>query len=444
MKNQTIVKKAGMLVFSSKKMLKLMLIFFGIIIINQNVKASGSDSTSTRLKIFLDCQNTWCDRNFIKTEINVVDFLNDRLVADVHVLITSQRNGAGGNSFQCIFYGQNKFSTMTDTLKFSTSPTATEVEGREVFIKHLKAGLFPFILKTGNIDFIELQMKNESAGMDSIQTMEVDKWNYWVFNNGVNGSMDADQNYKSFYGGANTMINKTTDKIKIFINGYYEINSSTFNFYDGEGGTQSITVKNSEYGLRTMMAKSISDHFSIGYFGGYMNSTFSNTKGSALLAPAVEYNFFKYNEVNSRSATISYMPDFKYNTYYDTTIYNKTKEMLAGHTLRLNISYNQKWGQFSFGARYSNYFHDWRLNQLMVDAYINLRITGNLFMNMSAWGGLTHNQMNIAKGDSSSEEVLTRQRQLLSGFNIYSSMGFSYRFGSKVNNAVNPRFDSMF
>ena len=45
-----------------------------------------------------------------------------------------------------------------------------------------------------------------------------------------------------------------------------------------------------------------------------------------------------------------------------------------------------------------------------------------------AWGGLTQ------------EEVLLRQRELATDYRFFISGGISYRFGSIFNNVVNPRF----
>src|SRR6186713_1156310 len=77
------------------------------------IKAQNSQSIH-RLKVFIDCNNTWCDQTFIKTEINIVDFLLDNQAADLHILITEQETGGGGSEFQLIFFGQNKFKQMTD------------------------------------------------------------------------------------------------------------------------------------------------------------------------------------------------------------------------------------------------------------------------------------------------------------------------------------------
>ena len=73
----------------------------------------------------------------------------------------------------------------------------------------------------------------------------------------------------------------------------------------------------------------------------------SNIKANFLIAPLIEYNIFPYKEVNNKSLTFGYMPEFRHNSYYDTTIYDKTTEFLTGQTVFINVSLNQKWGQFS-------------------------------------------------------------------------------------------------
>lgn len=85
-------------------MKKTILSLFALIILCTGTYSQ--QSIPSRLRVFIDCSNTWCDMQHIKTEINVVDFLFDNAASDVHVLITSQRTGSGGSEYQLIFFGQ--------------------------------------------------------------------------------------------------------------------------------------------------------------------------------------------------------------------------------------------------------------------------------------------------------------------------------------------------
>jgi hypothetical protein len=49
-------------------------------------------------------------------------------------------------------------------------------------------------------------------------------------------------------------------------------------------------------------------------------------------------------------------------------------------------------------------------------------------------------QIYLAAGEATDEEVLLRRRQLATGFQYFASVGLSYTFGSKVSPVVNPRF----
>src|SRR5262249_12037103 len=62
---------------------------------------------SEPLRVFLDCQE--CDFDFFRTEITFVNFVRDRQVAQVHVLVTTQRTGSGGTEFTNAFIGLKEF-----------------------------------------------------------------------------------------------------------------------------------------------------------------------------------------------------------------------------------------------------------------------------------------------------------------------------------------------
>ena len=176
-----------------KPFLLITLLFFTFLI-----KAQNNNQPIHRLKVFIDCNNTWCDQTFIKTEINIVDFLLDNQAADLHILITEQETGGGGSQYQLIFFGQNKFKQMTDTLRFNTDANATDFEERDLLIKYLKLGLTPYIVKAGNGNDIAIEMKTKTdeKKKDTSATTK-DPWNYWVFRAGANGNISADEVYKS-------------------------------------------------------------------------------------------------------------------------------------------------------------------------------------------------------------------------------------------------------
>src|SRR5688572_27101267 len=396
----------------------------------------------SRLKIFIDCSSTWCDMEYIKSEINIVDFLLDNLASDVHVLITSQSTGSGGDQYQLIFFGQQHFKNQRDTLRFSTGPYATEFEERDLILKYLKTGLVPFIAKTATAKNIEISLKTTGtavAGTSDANNAK-DPWNAWVMRIGAEGNLSADANYKSTFYSGNVSANRITDKIKTGMGAYWSKNKSTFE-YEDNGTTEKFVVNNHNWSINQYIVKSINSHWSWAYEIKYSQNTFSNNKGRAFLHASAEYNIFPYKDVNNKLFTLSYGLTARRNNYYDTTIYNKKKETLYGHRATAYLSMNQKWGNSNVGITYHNYFNNWKFFNLGIEAYINVRITGCLSFFAFGFGGLSRDQVFLVKGNATAEEVLTRRRQLASGYNYFTSIGLSYRFGSKLNNVVNPRFD---
>lgn len=410
----------------------------GIVLLMCCVTATAQDKDTAKLKVFIDCR-TGCDMQYIRSEIQLVDFVTDRLAADVHVLITAQGVGNGGTQYQFNIMGQNRYNEYTDTLLVVTSPTATASESRQRLGQHLMLGLAPLIAKTSFASGITITMKEPHSNQPASESATKDKWDYWVFRVGVRGEVSADRIYNSNLLSTNLSANRTTAKLKteLYISG-----SRRHSVYTLDNGTASkYTVKNSDYGLFYDLVKSISPHWSYGFQVDYTNSTFNNIKRKLYFNPAIEYNIFDYKEVNTRFFAIRYGIDINDNRYYDTTIYNKIKERLYGHRFSAALTLNKKWGTFFTGINYRNYFHDSKLNSMGINLNTDIRITGGLSFFVHANASLVHNQVSLVKGKVTDQEVLTRKRQLASTYNYYTSFGLNYRFGSILNNFVNPRFE---
>jgi hypothetical protein len=393
-----------------------------------------------RLNVFVDCSSSWCDLTYIRTEITVVDFVIDRIAADVHVQLTTQNIGSGGEQFQLIFYGLNKYAGVKDTLRFETLPLATDAEERELLVKYLQAGLAPYIAKSGYLSELTItsKLKTDSSGKTNQSNQNTkDKWNYWVFRAGTDGNFSSDQNYKSQNLNGRFSANRITDKSKILfsINGGENKNVFTI-------GADKLKVKNHNLSFSHTYAKSISQHWTVGYDLSALQSTFSNIQTQFYASPGIEYNIFPYKSVNTKLLTIRYGLDVRRNQYYDTTIYNKKSEWLSGQNISANLSLNQKWGNISAGVTYRNFFNNWRFYNISFNTFMDVRLTGNLSFNIYAFPSIVRDQVFLPKGNASADDILSRRRQLQTNYNFFMGFGITYRFGSILNNFVNPRFNS--
>ncbi len=83
----------------------LVMLIIGIFCL-QNAFSQGE-----KVNLFYDCQSTWKCRtyfDFIRTEIKMANFVNDRFSSDVHLMITEQSTGAGGSKYYFNFWHLSK------------------------------------------------------------------------------------------------------------------------------------------------------------------------------------------------------------------------------------------------------------------------------------------------------------------------------------------------
>lgn len=403
--------------------------------------AHTQEADSTKLKVFIDCR-AGCDLSFFKTEITIVDFVIDRTAADAHVLITSQPVGSGGKQYQLNFYGQNNYKDYIDTLYCGTKPNASAAEVRQSLLRYLMYGLTPLIAKTPFGPVIQISMKDKKAASEvSANTSNTkDKYNYWVYTVGVDGQLNADQVYKTNIISSDIAANRTTDKLKVSFSTYGSLNNTRYKYTNGDSVTTYL-VKNTEYGFYHELVKTISGHWSVGFQASFSNNTFANIKRKLYFKPAIEYNIFNFKDVNNRLLVLRYGVDISSRRYYDTTIFNKISETLYGQKASVTLTLNKKWGTINTGIQYRNFFKDTKLNSMGISTHAEIKITGAFSFYVNANASIVHDQINLVKGGSSEKEVLTRKRQIASNFNYYTSFGVKFRFGSILNNFVNPRFE---
>ncbi len=94
------------------KKIELLLVLLLVFTISfaQEGNVSSKENKSLRedaVKIFLDCD--FCDLQHIKEEITYVNYVRDSKEAQVHILVSREQAGNGGNKYSFIFLGQNEF-----------------------------------------------------------------------------------------------------------------------------------------------------------------------------------------------------------------------------------------------------------------------------------------------------------------------------------------------
>jgi hypothetical protein len=390
-----------------------------------------------RVKVFIDCSGFWgCDSDYFRENLTYVDHVRDRAVADVHVLITGQDTGAGGEEATLAFIGRGAFDRVNDTLKISWPPNSTDDAMRQGLLAKLKLGLTRYVAHSETADALKIAAGALPAQAPKAPTKA--PWNYWVFRARFSGNMNGEAStwYESFSGGLSA--NRVTEAWKISISGSAAYRESSYDL----GEEEPYVSISRDSSLNALAAKSLTIHWSLGVRGSFGSSTYTNKRLYATAAPAIEYDLFPYSESTRRSLTFQYSLGVSSFEYNEVTIYDKTSETLPNHSFLVDVEARQPWGQVSASADFSQYLSQPEKYRVQSFGMVELRLKKGLSLNVGGGGSWIRDQIYLPAGDATTEEILVRQRQLATSYSYSVYFGVSYTFGSIFNNVVNPRFGS--
>jgi len=386
--------------------------------------------------VFLDCDTRTCDFEYIKTEITFVNYVLDRQAADVHIIVTRQQTGSGGNEYTMAFIGLKRHQGKEATLRYFSNPTETEDQYRRGFVNVLKQGLIPYVYDTPLAEFISISYSQQK---DFRPTPTSDPWHYWVFGLGVRGNGDFEDQADRFSYQVNAWANRTTEAIKVRLSGGINYNHRRYEIPDEEPIVSNSKRKNASAAL----FKAIDGHWSWGGSVSAYSSTYDNARLYSSVGPAVEFNVFPYAEATRRELRIQYRVGFTARDYYEITVFGKEKENLFSQALQLVFELKEPWGSIGASVQGSSFIPDLKYNNLRADfgAYVNL-FKGFSF---SVGGNFSRirDQVSLPGREYSPEEILLELKRLASGYDIGFQVGLNYRFGSIYSNVVNPRFGNM-
>jgi len=379
-------------------------------------------------KVFIDCDH--CDIDYIRTEITFVNYVVERKEADVHVLITTQRTGSGGTEYTLAFLGKREFEALQNTLTFCSKSTDTDDEIRKGLAQVLRLGLAPYVANTPMAEALSVRLDRRVR-----PTAVKDRWNFWVFDIGLHSHLSGEKSRKSTSLYIEFSVDRVTpaSKLNLELSGDYEKDH-----YEYEDETWTSTSEDLE--LDGLYVLSINDHWSVGGWTSLESSTYRNLDLAFKLQPAIEYNIFPYSESTRRQLRLLYKAGYVFNRYREETMYDKMSERLLSEALCLTLELNEPWGTAEISLEGSHYFYDFNKNRLSLDGDLSVRIFKGLSFDLYGNYSATHDQLYLAKGEATVEEILLQRRELASDYQYFLSVGLSYRFGSIFSNVVNPRF----
>ncbi len=400
---------------------------------SQEPETNATALREKAVKIFLDISRNY--EEHVKREITFVNYVRDRKQAQVYVMLTMQRTGAGGMEYTLTLIGQQNFTGINDTLIYVSKQADTQEITRSGLVRILKMGLMPYVAKTPLADYISVNFRLREE-----LTEVVDKWNYWVFNTSISGRANGEAKRKSYSIDANISADRVTPywKMSFGLNSDYDESSyKTTSDDDVEETYHSYRKSN---GFRGLIVKSLGEHLSIGGYSSVQSSIYRNTKFSFSVAPAIEFNLFPYSESTRREFRFLYRIGDTNISYNDTTVYGKTKENLFQESLSITYEIKERWGSVTSTLEGSHYFHNFNKKRLELRSNLSFRIFEGLSLTLNGNIEWIHDQLSLVKGEESLEDILLRQRELSTNYDYNFRVGIRYSFGSIYSNVVNPRF----
>lgn len=406
----------------------LMIAGLGTATYSQQVSVNSDSTAADAAKVYIECAA--CDFDFIKTQITFVNFVRDRAEADVHILITTQYTSTGGREFTIEFIGQESYGTMVDTLKCYSQVADTQDAIRGGLANTLKMGLVRYVARTPVARDISV-----TYNKPALSTARIDKWNYWVFSIDANTNCNGQKSRSWAYYHAKLQARRTTEKNRATFSMWGNYSESNYDY----GETVATSISRSR-GTELSLCLGLDDHWSVGIGTEVWSDSYSNHESVWELYPSVEFNVFPYSQSTSRQLRLSYYADLRYNDYEFETIYDRWSEWVGQQHLNVTLELVEPWGSAKTYITASHNLPETSKNRIWFGGNLALNLVKGLSLTMDGQYGRIHDQINLAKGDVSQEDVLLQRRQLTTSYEYYGSIGIRYSFGSIFTNVVNPRF----
>jgi hypothetical protein len=411
--------------------LSALLLAAAALVVEQSAQAGAN---AARLKVFLDCTTFDCHTDYLREEIEFVEYVRDRSDADVHILITGAETGARGREYTLAFIGQGRFDARKRTLTVTSSASDSEDRVRRALASAVTVGLLDFVAAESVPDALEVTA--ELTGGLSAAGPSADPWDRWIVSLNGNFSLDAEESQREREWGLSIGADRITPEWKLTFGGHFDQSTEEFDLDEDEP----LSVERRNRAFNWLTVRSLGEHWSVGATGELRSSTFDNTALDVVAAPAIEWNFFPYSMYTRRQLRALYGLGLVHKRYYEETLYFKLEETRARQDLSVTYEQREPWGTLEGRAEWRNYFPGFDTHRVSVEAEADVRLARGLSLNLEASASRIRDQLSLPRREATPEEVLLRLRQLQSGFETRVEIGIQYQFGSQFAAIVNPRF----
>lgn len=423
----------------SKVILAVVLLFSAAGTAAAQAAQKPAATAPTRLRVFLDCD---CFAQYMREEIEWVDFVRQPQDADVQVLSASNSTGGGGREVVLRFIGVGRLQGTDHELKSVTQTGETEDAQRRQMLRTMTIGLIWYVERAGLSAGLSIDVEGATAGR-SQTTVADDPWKAWVFTISGGASIDKQESNQEWDWEIGASADRVTEKWILAMGFRAEMNKEKFRLDDDdeeEGGGGTLTITRRERDASWFIGRALGPHWSAAVEGEVSSSTFGNRRLSFTLAPAVEYNIFPYADYARRQLRLTYQAGVEHARYNEVTLFGKLRETNPVHEFEATLDAVQPWGDLRVNAGFRQYLNGLDKYRFEVGGDLSFRIARGLDLDLDGSASRIRDQISLPSRGATPEEILLRLRELQSGYQIDFSINLTYRFGSIFNNIVNPRF----
>lgn len=397
--------------------------------------------TSAALRVYLDCQPYLCDFDYFRTALASVNWVRDRMEADVQILVSTQRTGSGGTEWTLTLIGRARADGLVDTLRYDALPNESNDITRKALVQRVRVGLVRYVARVSGPDAVTVSFGSERKGAGQTKPAR-DPWHYWVFQTQINGFMNGEslQGFRNIFGSVSA--DRVTQAWKTNLSFNESYNDSHFDVPDSAqpSGYDVITNLQRSYDIDFLEVRSVSPHWSVGATGSVGSSMYLNEHRSWSIAPAIEYDIFPYSESTRRQVRLMYSIGTSGYVYSDTTIYLKLRETIPFQRLTAAVGLTQPWGSVNVTGNANWFLMDPSKRSSGVYGSVNLRLIKGLALNVGGSVNSIRDQVYLPHEPGTDQSILLQERQRATSYRYFVNFGLSYSFGSIYNNVVNPRF----
>jgi hypothetical protein len=398
-------------------------------VLPSSVFAQGA---TARLKVYLDCGD--CFGDYIREEVDMVEYVRDPAEADVHILVSRSDTGSGGTERAVALIGVGRFKGLDFKARALSQSGDTEDTQRQRLATAITIGLLNYLSSDGVSGGLSVDVEQTAQAAQA--GPQTDPWNFWVMSLQGSVAMSGEESSRELDLGAEFGVDRITNDWKITMGAEIEYRREDFDLDEDEP----LRAERNERDFDGLIARSLSEHWSVGARASIDSSTFENIAVRSFIGPAIEYNLFPYSQYTRRQLRIGYAAGPYYARYREETLLFRMSDRMAQQQASVTIDQREPWGSLQAEVEYSTFLPDTSLYRIQLEGDVNVRLARGLSLSVEGTTSRIRDQLSIPRRGVTAEEVLLRLRRLRSGYEYDLQIGLTYTFGSIFNTIVNPRF----